>query len=165
MIVATLITKNSNLCIKGVGLNYYRTGLVDILKKMKAKISIKNISKMSGESIGDIYVSSSKLKSVSVSKTIIPRLIDELPILFVAASFADGISKFEGLEELKFKESDRLNSMTIALQNSGVTIKQKNSLMITGKKLQPGGSIIKTFNDHQNSYVYVNIWAGLREKI
>ncbi len=150
LIVATLITKNSNLCIKGVGLNYYRTGLVDILKKMKAKISIKNISRISGESIGDIYVSSSKLKSVSVSRTIIPRLIDELPILFVAASFADGISKFEGLEELKFKESDRLNSMTIALQNSGVIIKQKkNSLMITGKKLQPGGSIIKTFNDHR----------------
>ena len=69
-----------------------------------------------------------KLKSVSVSKTIIPRLIDELPILFVAASFADGISKFEGLEELKFKESDRLNSMTIALQNSGVIIKQKKIL-------------------------------------
>ena len=62
---------------------------------MKAKISIKNISRISGESIGDIYVSSSKLKSVSVSKTIIPRLIDELPILFVAASFAEGISKFE----------------------------------------------------------------------
>ena len=139
MIVATLITKNSNLCIKGVGLNYYRTGLVDILKKMKAKISIKNISRISGESIGDIYVSSSKLKSVSVSKTIIPRLIDELPILFVAASFADGISKFEGLEELKFKESDRLNSMTIALRNSGVIIKQKNSLMITGKNYSLAG--------------------------
>ena len=62
LIVATLITKNSNLCIKGVGLNYYRTGLVDILKKMKAKISIKNISRISGESIGDIYVSSSKVE-------------------------------------------------------------------------------------------------------
>jgi 3-phosphoshikimate 1-carboxyvinyltransferase len=150
LIVATLITKNSSLIIKDVGLNFYRTGLIDILKKMNAKISLKNKHMTNGEWIGDIHVSSSRLISTSVNKTIIPRLIDELPILFVAASFAKGTSKFTGLEELKFKESDRLNSMAIALKDSGVIIKQKStSLMISGGSSQPGGSIIKTFNDHR----------------
>ena len=79
--------------------------------KMKAKILITNTKIINGELLGDIEVSSSKLKSTTVSKKIIPRLIDELPILFVAASFAVGESKFSGLEELKFKESDRLNSI------------------------------------------------------
>ena len=80
------------------------------------QILITNKTLVNGEMIGDIHVSSSKLTSTSVNKAIIPRLIDELPILFVAASFAKGTSKFIGLEELKFKESDRLNSMAIALK-------------------------------------------------
>ena len=144
MIVATLITKNSKLSIKEVGLNFYRTGLLDILKKMNAKISITNKKIINGELIGDIHVSSSKLKSTSVNKTIVPRL-DELPILFVAAAFANGTSKFSGLKELKFKESDRLSSMTIALKNSGVIVEQKdNSLKIKGSNSQVGGSFVKT---------------------
>ena len=150
LIVATLITKNSKLSIKEVGLNFYRTGLLDILKKMNAKISITNKKIINGELIGDIHVSSSKLKSTSVNKTIVPRLIDELPILFVAAAFANGTSKFSGLKELKFKESDRLSSMTIALKNSGVIVEQKdNSLKIKGSNSQVGGSFVKTFNDHR----------------
>ena len=150
LIVATLITKNSKLTIKDVGLNFYRIGLLEILKKMKAKISITNKKKINGEFIGDINVSSSKLISASVNKKIIPRLIDELPILFVAASFAKGESKFSGLEELKFKESDRLSSMAIALKNSGVNLEQKkNSLTIVGSNIQSGGNIVQTFKDHR----------------
>jgi len=150
LIVATLITKNSKLTIKNVGLNFYRIGLLEILKKMKAKISITNKQKKNGEFIGDINVSSSKLISASVNKKIIPRLIDELPILFVAASFAKGESKFSGLEELKFKESDRLSSMAIALKNSGVNLEQKkNSLTIVGSNIQSGGNIVQTFKDHR----------------
>ena len=150
LIVATLITKNSKLSIKKVGLNFYRTGLLDVLKKMKAKISITNKENVNGELVGDIHVSSSELKSTSVDKSIVPRLIDELPILFVAAAFAKGTSNFLGLEELKFKESDRLSSMAEALNSSGVTIQQKkSSLKIIGSKSQLGGSIIKTNNDHR----------------
>ena len=128
LIVATLITKNSKLKIQEVGLNFYRTGLLDVLKKMKAKIFITNKKIINGELVGDIEVLSSKLISTSVSKKIIPRLIDELPILFVAASFAVGKSKFSGLEELKFKESDRLKSMALALKDAGVSINQKQTL-------------------------------------
>ena len=115
---------------------------------MKAKISITN-KKINGELIGDINVSGSKLVSASVNKKIIPRLIDEL-ILFVAASFAQGKSKFSGLEELKFKRSDRLSSMAIALKNSGVNLEQKkNSLTIVGSNIQSGGNIVQTFKDHR----------------
>ncbi len=150
LIVATLITKNSKLKIKEVGLNFFRTGLLDVLMKMKAKILITNTKIINGELLGDIEVSSSKLKSTTVSKKIIPRLIDELPILFVAASFAVGESKFSGLEELKFKESDRLNSMATALKNAGVNvIQKKNSLAISGNIKQLGGNIVKTFSDHR----------------
>ncbi len=150
LIVATLITKNSKLKIQEVGLNFYRTGLLDVLKKMKAKIFITNKKIINGELVGDIEVLSSKLISTSVSKKIIPRLIDELPILFVAASFAVGKSKFSGLEELKFKESDRLKSMALALKDAGVSINQKtNSLQISGNNKHPGGNIVKTFSDHR----------------
>ena len=117
---------------------------------MKAKIFITNKKILNGELVGDIEVSSSQLISTSVSKQIIPRLIDELPILFVAASFAIGKSKFTGLEELKFKESDRLKSMALALKDAGVNINQKtNSLQISGNTKQPGGNIVKTFSDHR----------------
>ena len=150
LIVATLITKNSKLKIQEVGLNFYRTGLLDVLNRMKARIFITNKKILNGELVGDIEVLSSKLISTSVSKQIIPRLIDELPILFVAASFAIGKSKFTGLEELKFKESDRLKSMALALKDAGVNINQKtNSLQISGNTKQPGGNIVKTFSDHR----------------
>ena len=118
--------------------------------KMKAKILITNTKIINGELLGDIEVSSSKLKSTTVSKKIIPRLIDELPILFVAPSFAVGESKFSGLEELKFKESDRLNSMATKTKNAGVNvIHKKNSLAISGNIKQLGGNIVKTFSDHR----------------
>ena len=150
LIVAVLITKNSKLVIKNVGLNFFRTGLLDVLNDMKAKISVTNKKVVNGELVGDIHVKSSQLISTSVKKTLVPRLIDELPILFVAASFAKGTSSFFGLEELKFKESDRLSAMATALKNSGVTVEQKtNSLKISGKSSQVGGNFVKTFKDHR----------------
>lgn len=150
LIIATLLTKDSNLTIESVGLNYFRTGLLDVLSKMNAKIKISEKSICNGEAFGNIEVYSSNLIATKIDKKISARLIDEYPILFVACSFACGVSELTGLEELKFKESDRLSAMTEALTKCGVKLeKKKNSLLIYGNKKQLGGCKIRTYNDHR----------------
>jgi 3-phosphoshikimate 1-carboxyvinyltransferase len=135
MIVLGLISKNSVITIKNTLLNPTRTGILDVLKNMNAKIKIKNKKIICGEVVGDIEVKSSILKATSVPKTMSPRLIDEYPILFIAASFAKGISYFEGIEELRIKESDRIQSMEDGFKSLGIKLNTtKNSLQIKGEQ-------------------------------
>ena len=133
MIILALISKNSTVTIKNVLLNPTRTGILDVLKKMKAKITIKNKKNICGEVVGDIEAKSSNLKATVVSEKMAPRLIDEYPILFIAACFAKGTSNFKGIEELRVKESDRIKSMEDGLKPLGVKISStKSSAKITG---------------------------------
>jgi len=133
MIILALISKNSKVIIKNVLLNPTRTGILDVLKKMKAKIKIKNKKTICGELVGDIEAKSSNLKATLVPEKMAPRLIDEYPILFIAACFAKGTSQFKGIEELRVKESDRIQSMELGLKLLGVKISStKNSVKITG---------------------------------
>ena len=133
MIILALISKNSKVIIKNVLLNPTRTGILDVLKKMKAKIKIKNKKTICGEVVGDIEAKSSNLKGAIVPEKMAPRLIDEYPILFIAACFAKGTSQFKGIEELRVKESDRIQSMELGLKPLGVKISStKNSVKITG---------------------------------
>ena len=150
LIVAGLIIFQSKIIIKDVGLNYFRIGLIDVLIKMDAKIKITNKRKLNGEDIGDIEVSSSKLKGVNFTGKISPRMIDEYPIVFVAASFASGTSIFKGLGELKVKESNRLKVMYETLKSLGVKIKMGDShIEIEGGKNYNCDAKIKTFDDHR----------------
>lgn len=133
MIILALISKRSKVIIKNVLLNPTRTGILDVLKKMKAKIKIKNKKTICGELVGDIEAKSSNLKAAVVPEKMAPRLIDEYPILFIAACFAKGTSQFKGIEELRVKESDRIQSMELGLKPLGVKISStKNSVKITG---------------------------------
>jgi len=133
MIILALISKNSKVTIKNVLLNPTRTGILDVFKKMKAKIKIKNKKIICGEIVGDIEAKSSNLKATKVTKKMAPRLIDEYPILFIAACFAKGTSNFKGIEELRVKESDRIKSMEDGLKPLGVKITStKSSVKITG---------------------------------
>ncbi len=133
MIILALISKNSKVTIKNVLLNPTRTGILDVLKKMKAKIKIKNKKTVCGEIVGDIEAKSSNLKATTVSEKMAPRLIDEYPILFIAACFAKGTSNFKGIEELRVKESDRIKSMEDGLKPLGVKVSStKSSVKITG---------------------------------
>jgi len=133
MIILALISKNSTVTIKNVLLNPTRTGILDVLKKMKAKIKIKNKKTICGEVVGDIEAKSSNLKATVVPEKMAPRLIDEYPILFIAACFAKGTSNFKGIEELRVKESDRIKSMEDGLKPLGVKISStKSSVKITG---------------------------------
>lgn len=133
MIILALISKRSKVIIKNVLLNPTRTGILDVLKKMKAKIKIKNKKTICDELVGDIEAKSSNLKAAVVPEKMAPRLIDEYPILFIAACFAKGTSQFKGIEELRVKESDRIQSMELGLKPLGVKISStKNSVKITG---------------------------------
>ncbi len=133
MIILALISKNSKVIIKNVLLNPTRTGILDVLKKMKAKIKIINKKTICGEVVGDIEAKSSNLKATTVPEKMAPRLIDEHPILFIAACFAKGTSNFNGIEELRVKESDRIKSMEDGLKPLGVKINStKSSVKITG---------------------------------
>ena len=150
LIVAALITKQSKIILKNVGLNFFRTGLLEVLKKMNASINIFNKKIINGEIVGDNMAESSNLVSTEVDSNLAPRLIDEFPILFVAASYASGKSTFKGLEELKFKESDRLKTIAIALKDAGVELGlKKNSLEVMGNKTQRGGNYVVTKSDHR----------------
>jgi 3-phosphoshikimate 1-carboxyvinyltransferase len=133
MIILALISKNSKVTIKNVLLNPTRTGILDVLKKMKAKIKIKNKKTVCGEIVGDIEAKSSNLKATIVPEKMAPRLIDEYPILFIAACFAKGTSNFKGIEELRVKESDRIKSMEDGLKPLDVKVSStKSSVKITG---------------------------------
>ena len=164
IIVATLIATNSNVTIKNVGLNKTRSGLIEILLSMGAAIKISNKKIQCNEEVGDIHVSSSELKGVNVPETIIPNIIDEIPILSVAAIFAEGTTTIKNASELKVKESDRLNAITDGLSK----LKISHQLFDDGLSIEGcGGQIdtsetINSFDDHRIAMSF--LVAGARSK-
>jgi len=149
--VAALITPGSNIEIRNVCLNKTRIAYINVLKRMGGKIIIKKTGKVSGETVGNIKVKYSRLRSIIISKKLAPYLIDEYPILAVAASQAKGVTVMKGLGELRFKESDRLTSIHENLLNSGVdTNIIKDDLIIKGSSNKiTGGNKINSFHDHR----------------
>ena len=132
-VVQTLLTKNSSLLIKKVCINKTRYGFIKILKKMSGKIKILNKKKILGEEIADIFVKSSNLKSIRCSKKIIVSCIDDLPAIWIACALTKGQSNFEGISELRLKESDRIKSISEGLKAFGIkTYSTKDSLKIFG---------------------------------
>ena len=112
-LVAASIIKGSDLLLKGVGVNPTRTGILEVLRDMGANIALLNERESGGEPIADIHVRSAHLRGVSFGGAIIPRLIDEIPVLAVAALFAEGDTKITGAEELRVKETDRLHAVAV----------------------------------------------------
>ena len=164
IIVATLISLNSEVLIKNVGLNKTRSGLLEILKMMGANIQIKNKKIESNEEVGDIVVKSSKLIGVKVPKNIIPNIIDEIPILSIAAAFADGVTKISNASELRVKESDRLNAISNGLSKLNIIHEIfEDGLNITGTKEKVDSEEkINSFNDHRIAMSF--LIAGIRSK-
>jgi len=164
IIVAALISKNSEVLIKNVGLNKTRSGLLEILLKMGAKIKIVNKRKTCNEDCGDIIVKSSKLEGINVPNSIIPNIIDEIPILSVAASFAEGQTTIKNASELKVKESDRLHATSMGLKAMNINHNLLNDgLIINGT--QDDVEIheeIDSFGDHRIAMSF--LIAGLRSK-
>jgi len=152
--VAALIVPGSDLVIENVGLNPTRDGLYKVLRDMGASIEELHRRDVGGEPVADLRVRHSVLTGVEVSPTIVPRMIDEFPAFFVAASMAKGQTVTRGLEELRVKESDRLTAMAEALVVAGANaIERQDGLVIEGTAGEPlrgsANSRVKTHLDHR----------------
>nr|WP_308256132.1 3-phosphoshikimate 1-carboxyvinyltransferase [Geminocystis sp. GBBB08] len=148
-LVAGAITPNSDLTIENVGINPTRTGILEALMMMGAEITLENERETAGEPVADLRVKSSKLKACTIEGAIIPRLIDEIPILAVAACFAEGTTIIKDAEELRVKESDRLTVMATELNKMGANITElPDGLEITGG-VTLKGSEMDSYTDHR----------------
>ena len=150
-IVCALINKNSNLTLKNINNNPTRNGILQALKKMGANIKISNERYVNKEIVCDIHVSSSKLYGCELGSEFADLMIDEYPILAVAACFADSPSIFRGLKELRVKESDRLELIVLNLKNCGVNCNSKNDdlFIYPSKKYEIKKDLIQTDFDHR----------------
>ena len=149
-IVAALLVPGSEITLKNILLNETRTGLIKTLLEMGADITILNETVSGGEPIGDICVKHSELHGVEVPADRAPSMIDEYPVLAVAAAFAKGETIMHGLQELRVKESDRLAAVAAGLKANGIDHTEGNaSLTVRGSKSVPGGGMVSTHMDHR----------------
>jgi len=150
-LVAALITPGSAIALPGLGLNPLRAGLFDTLREMGARIAVENAREESGEPVGDLRVASSALEGVEVPADRAPAMIDEYPILAVAAACARGTTVMRGLGELRVKESDRLAAVASGLATCGVAVEEgPDSLTVRGTgAAPPGGATVACQLDHR----------------
>jgi 3-phosphoshikimate 1-carboxyvinyltransferase len=149
-LVAALIVPGSELIVEAVMTNPLRTGLLTTLREMGASIEALEKRDDSGEEVADLRVRTSALKGVDVPPERAPSMIDEYPILAIAASFAEGITRMRGLKELRVKESDRLVATADMLRANGVAVEiEGDDLIVQGKGRPGGGGEVKTHMDHR----------------
>ena len=149
-LVAALLVPGSELVLEAVMTNPLRTGLLTTLREMGASIEVVDKRDDGGEEIADLRVRSSTLKGVEVPAERAPSMIDEYPILAVAASFADGVTRLRGLQELRVKESDRLAATADMLRANGIAVEiEGDDLIVQGKGRPAGGAEVKTHMDHR----------------
>ena len=149
-IVAGLIVPNSNIVLKNVGLNPTRTGILDVVKMMGGDVEILNEQTVSGELVGDLRIKTSELKACKISGEIIPRLIDELPVIAVLATQADGETIIRDAKDLRNKESDRIATTVKELRKLGAEIDElDDGFVISGKKDLSGNVAVETYDDHR----------------
>ncbi len=148
LMVAASIAEDSDVTIEGVGINPTRTGIIDILRLMGADITLMNERKAGDEPVADIRVKSAQLRGIDVPEHLVPLAIDELPVVFVAASVATGTTRVTGAEELRVKESDRIAAMAEGLKNIGVDATATDDGMIVNQSEITGG-VVETHFDHR----------------
>ena len=148
-LVLGAIMPNSQITVTNVGINPTRTGIIDVLKDMGADITLENVHTSAGETVADITVRSSSLKGTTVGGDIIPRLIDELPIIAVAAVFADGQTVIKDAQELKVKETNRIRAVVDEFNKCGIAITETDDGMIINGGKSIHGADFKTYGDHR----------------
>jgi 3-phosphoshikimate 1-carboxyvinyltransferase len=164
-LVAALIVPGSEVRIPGVLLNPRRTGLIDTLKEMGADIVVENARESGGETIGDVIARASSLKGVEVPPERAPSMIDEYPILAVAAAFAEGRTTMRGLEELRVKETDRLAAIVAGLRANGVAVEEsEDGMTVTGGDVA-GGGMVATHMDHRIAMSFLVMGLAARDAV
>ncbi len=156
-LVAAVITPGSDLTMTGVLINPLRAGLFDTLREMGADLSFDNERVEGGEKVADIRARFSRLKGVTVPAYRAPSMIDEFPILAIAAACAEGTTEMDGLAELRVKESDRLAAVATGLSANGVRVEEfEAGLTVHGAGgLVPGGGFVETFMDHRIAMAFL----------
>ena len=149
-LVAGAIVPESDFVIKNVGLNPTRTGIIDVMKSMGADIEILSQDEVCNEPVGDIRIKTSQLKGTTIEGEIIPRLIDELPVIAVLASQAEGTTIVKDAADLRNKESDRIKCLVSELTKLGVDIEETpDGFIINGKTNLRGGAEVECYHDHR----------------
>ena len=149
--VAAAIVPNAAVTVKNVGINQTRTGIIDVLRNMGANIEILNPKTVCSEEVADVKISySENMRGITIEGDIIPRLIDELPVIAILASQAQGNTIVKDAQDLKNKESDRIKSVCREFSKIGVNIEEKDDgFVIEGQTKLKGGTIIETYHDHR----------------
>jgi 3-phosphoshikimate 1-carboxyvinyltransferase len=147
-LVAASIAEDADVLLEHVGINPTRTGVIDILKLMGADISLENLREVGGEPVADIRVRSAQLKGIDIPEDLVPLAIDEFPVLFIAAAYAEGRTVLRGAEELRVKESDRIQVMADGLQALGAQVQPTpDGIIIEGGRL--AGGEVWAHGDHR----------------
>jgi 3-phosphoshikimate 1-carboxyvinyltransferase len=166
-IVAALIVPGSEVVIEGVMMNPLRTGLLTTLLEMGADIERLNERDEGGETVADLRVRAGGLKGVDVPAERVPAMVDEYPVLAVAASFAEGATRMRGLQELRVKESDRLAAVAAGLAAAGVRAEiDGDDLVVHGEGAPPaGGGVVATHLDHRIAMAFLVMGLGTRDAV
>ncbi len=166
--VAALALPGSTVRLPGIGLNPTRTGLFDVLVRMGARIEVANRRTLGGEPVGDLAVTAGPLRAVDVPPEAAPAMIDEYPVLAVAAAFAEGRTTMRGLGELRVKESDRLRAMASGLAAAGVEVEAgEDWLAVQGNAGEPvaGGARVDAEHDHRIAMSFAVLGLGARRPV
>jgi len=148
-IAAALILPNSELLIQNVGINPTRSGIITVFKQMGGNIELINNRIQSGEVVADILIRSSKLRGVEIKGDIIPKLIDEIPVIAAVACYAKGTTIIKDAAELKVKESNRIKTMTSELNKMGAKITETEDGMIIEGTNKLTGATVESYHDHR----------------
>jgi len=149
LIAAAAIVPNSSVTLKNVGLNETRTGIIDALQAMGADMEVVNEHSMGGELFGDLHLSHKELQAATIEGDLIPRLIDEIPIIALLATQAKGTTVIKDAEELRVKETDRITAVVDVLSALGASIEETEDGMVIHGKTQLNGGEISAYNDHR----------------
>jgi 3-phosphoshikimate 1-carboxyvinyltransferase len=148
-LVLAAITPNSELMIENLGINPSRTGIIDVLRRMGAEIKFENQKNIAGEPVADVVIKHSTLHGVTIAGEEIPRLIDEIPILTVAAAYADGQTIIKDAAELRVKETDRINAVVSQMLKLGMDILPLEDGMVINGGRHLKGAVVNSFHDHR----------------
>lgn len=148
-LVAGAIVPNSKIVLKNVGLNPTRTGILEVLAKMGAEIAIENKRNEQFEPLGDVTIQTSHLQGIEIGGSLIPRLIDEIPIIALLATQAEGITIIKDAEELKVKETNRIDTVVNELKKLGARIEATEDGMIVYGKTPLHGNHVNSYGDHR----------------
>ena len=151
--VAATIAQGSDITLQHVGVNPTRTGVIDILNLMGARLELLNRREIGGEPVADIRVQSAQLTAIDIPRELVPLAIDEFPVLFIAAACARGSTRLSGAEELRVKESDRIQVMADGLTELGITTRvQLDGIVIEGGRI--GGGTVDSHGDHRTAMAF-----------